>query len=59
MPRFVPSRVKTALRLEIARQIVRESVRYGFPVTIQQVLAVRNAERDYDLATALIRPRLP
>jgi hypothetical protein len=56
MPRFAPSRIEAALRLEIARQVIRESIRYGFPVTVQHMHAVHAAEADYDLATSLARP---
>lgn len=52
--RFAPSRLVAAVRLEHARQIVREHIRYGFPVTQQHVQAVHNAEHAYDLATATL-----
>jgi hypothetical protein len=44
-------RYRAAEGLERARQVIRENVRYGFPVTQPQTDAVRFAEHEYDQAT--------
>lgn len=54
--RLLINRYLAAIRLERARQIVRELIRYGYPVTVEQVREVRDAERAYLAAT---RPTFP
>lgn len=49
-------RFAAARALERARQVVRETTRYGFPVTRQHFDAVRAAESWYDQTTAALRP---
>ena len=48
----MPNRYAAAVRLERARQIVRECLRYGFPVTATDVAEVNAAEIAYDKATS-------
>lgn len=55
--RFALNRYDAAIRLERARQIIRENCRYRFPVTAQHLDAVQVAEREYNVATALLRRR--
>lgn len=54
--RFAPDRLNAAVRLERARQIIREHGLYRIPVTRSHLDALTQATRDYDLATALLRP---
>jgi len=46
-------RYEAAIRLERARQLMREAVRYGFTVTEPMAAEIRNAEAEYDQATQL------
>lgn len=46
-------RFKAAQALERARQVVRENLRYGYPVTKQHGDAIHAAELAYDQATKL------
>jgi len=55
MPTLFPAdRYEAAIRLERARQVVRESTRYGLPVTRQHLAEVRAAEQIYEAATAAL-----
>ena len=47
-------RYEAAIRLERARQIVRENIRYGYPVTQLHTVEVHDAEHDYVRATNAI-----
>lgn len=48
------ARYEAARRWERERQIVRELARYGFPLTGRDTVAVRDAERAYNRASALL-----
>jgi hypothetical protein len=55
MPTLFPiDRYEAAIRLERARQVVRESTRYNFPVTSRHLAEVRAAEEIYEAATAAL-----
>jgi hypothetical protein len=47
----VLDRYEAAIRLERARQRIRENTRYGFPVTLAHRTEVKDAEREYAAAT--------
>lgn len=47
-------RYEAAIRLEKIRQQLREAARYGFTVTLPMANEVREAEAEYDAATALL-----
>jgi hypothetical protein len=48
-------RQRAAKRLEVARQVIRENHRYGYPVTQQHYEAVRAADIAYNRSTAYAR----
>jgi hypothetical protein len=52
----VADRYEAAIRLERARQVVRECGRYGLPVNAQHTAELHAAEAEYDAATRLLRP---
>ncbi len=47
-------RYEAAIRLELIRQQLREATRYGFTVTAPMAAEVREAEAEYNEATALL-----
>lgn len=54
MPKRTPDRYEAAIRLERACQLIRESERYGFPVSQRQAAEAEQASAEYDLATAAL-----
>jgi hypothetical protein len=51
----VEDRYEAAIRLEKARQLIRESGRYGFPITRAMNDSLHDAEAAYGRATAALQ----